>query len=95
MVLLIKKEKSVLELGAGAALPSIISSFCGAKLTVVTDYNESAIVENMKKNIAKRERGKRRRKSAWVYLGWKMPEKFCLATIIGNLMLSCLRTLCG
>ena len=47
------KGKTVLELGAGAALPSIISSHCGAKLTVVTDYNESAIVENMKKNISK------------------------------------------
>ena len=47
------KGKRVLELGAGAALPSIISSFCGSKMTVVTDYNESAIVENMKKNLAK------------------------------------------
>jgi len=43
--------KSVVELGAGAGLPSVISALCGARLTVVTDYPDPELVENLQWNL--------------------------------------------
>lgn len=45
------KEKTVLELGAGAGLPSLISAIYGAKQVVVTDYPDADLVENLRLNI--------------------------------------------
>lgn len=44
--------KSVLELGAGAGLPSIAAATWGAKQVVVTDYPNEDLVENMRINVA-------------------------------------------
>lgn len=41
----------MLELGAGAALPSIIASANGATKTVVTDYPDQELIDNMEYNI--------------------------------------------
>ena len=41
----------MLELGAGAALPSIIASKCGARQVVVTDYPAPGILEAISKNV--------------------------------------------
>ncbi|KAI2610352.1 uncharacterized protein GGS25DRAFT_257219 [Hypoxylon fragiforme] len=43
--------RTVLELGAGAGLPSIVCAILGAQKTVVTDYPDPDLVVNMKKNI--------------------------------------------
>lgn len=43
--------KSVLELGAGAGLPSIAATIWGAKYVVVTDYPDEDLVENMRINV--------------------------------------------
>ena len=43
--------RSVLELGAGAGLPSIISATAGAKKVVVTDYPDQQLVENLSYNV--------------------------------------------
>ena len=43
--------KTVLELGAGGALPSVVSLHMGSKLVVATDYDSPSIVEAMGKNI--------------------------------------------
>ncbi|EPS35639.1 hypothetical protein H072_10934 [Dactylellina haptotyla CBS 200.50] len=43
--------ETVLELGAGAALPSLISALAGAKSVVITDYPAPEILENIKANI--------------------------------------------
>lgn len=43
--------KNVLELGAGAGLPSIAAAIWGAKNVVVTDYPDEDMVENMKINV--------------------------------------------
>ena len=47
------KEKTVLELGAGAGLPSLICALNGAKHVVVTDYPDVELIENVDLNIEK------------------------------------------
>ncbi|KAJ2723016.1 Protein N-terminal and lysine N-methyltransferase efm7 [Coemansia sp. Benny D115] len=44
-------DKSVLELGAAGALPSLISACNGAKQVVITDYPDHDLVENIRKNV--------------------------------------------
>ncbi|KAI4285510.1 MAG: hypothetical protein L6R38_000607 [Xanthoria sp. 2 TBL-2021] len=43
--------RTVLELGAGAGLPSIAAAIWGAKQVVVTDYPDEDLVENLQINI--------------------------------------------
>lgn len=43
--------KSVLELGAGAGLPSLVCALYGAKIVIVTDYPDAELIENLKYNI--------------------------------------------
>ncbi len=43
--------RNILELGAGAGLPSIAAAIWGAKQVLVTDYPDEDLVENMKMNI--------------------------------------------
>jgi nicotinamide N-methyltransferase len=40
-----------LELGAGAALPSLIAAVNGASKTVVTDYPDRELIENIEYNV--------------------------------------------
>ncbi|WVW85553.1 hypothetical protein I302_107591 [Kwoniella bestiolae CBS 10118] len=47
---LLVKDKKILELGAGAALPSIACTLAGAKQVVITDYPDNDLVENMRFN---------------------------------------------
>ncbi|KAL9604046.1 MAG: hypothetical protein Q9219_000808 [cf. Caloplaca sp. 3 TL-2023] len=43
--------KNVLELGAGAGLPSLAAAIWGARHVVMTDYPDAELVENMKYNV--------------------------------------------
>lgn len=43
--------KNVLELGAGAGLPSLLSALHGAKRVVVTDYPDPDLIQNLQHNI--------------------------------------------
>ncbi|KAH8555391.1 putative methyltransferase-domain-containing protein [Umbelopsis sp. PMI_123] len=45
------RGKSFLELGAGAALPSLIAAINGAKKTVITDYPDRELIENIEYNV--------------------------------------------
>ncbi|ERF70482.1 hypothetical protein EPUS_07338 [Endocarpon pusillum Z07020] len=45
------KDKSVLEFGAGAGLPSLVCAINGAKQVVVTDYPDEDLIENLRHNI--------------------------------------------
>lgn len=45
------KNKTVLELGAGAGLPSLICGILGASTVVISDYPDPDLVENLQKNI--------------------------------------------
>ncbi|KAK8214723.1 Protein N-terminal and lysine N-methyltransferase efm7 [Zalaria obscura] len=44
-------NKTVLELGAGAGLPSLTSAIKGASHVVVTDYPDADLIENLQYNI--------------------------------------------
>ncbi|ORY62670.1 nicotinamide N-methyltransferase [Pseudomassariella vexata] len=46
------KGKTVLELGAGAGLPSLVAAVLGARKVVMSDYSSRNLVENMQMNIA-------------------------------------------
>ncbi|KIM35441.1 hypothetical protein M413DRAFT_430793 [Hebeloma cylindrosporum] len=46
------KDRNVLELGAGGALPSIVAAKNGARKVVVTDYPDDSLVGNMKFNVS-------------------------------------------
>jgi len=43
--------KHILELGAGAGLPSLVCALKGAATTVVTDYPDPDLVENLEHNV--------------------------------------------
>ena len=45
------KDKTILELGAGAGLPSLICGVLGAKQVVVTDYPDLELIINLRENI--------------------------------------------
>lgn len=45
------KDKTVLEVGSGGALPSILSAYLGAKFVVSTDYPDLELINNIKRNI--------------------------------------------
>lgn len=45
------RGRAVLELGAGAGLPSIVAAALGARRVVVTDYPDPDIVETMERNL--------------------------------------------
>lgn len=42
----------MLELGAGAGLPSLVCALNGAKQVVVTDYPDADLIENLRYNIS-------------------------------------------
>lgn len=44
------RGRTVLELGAGAALPSLVAALVGARFVVATDYNDPAVVRTMCEN---------------------------------------------
>lgn len=45
------RGKTVFELGAGAGLPSLVCALNGAEQTVVTDYPDADLIENLQYNI--------------------------------------------
>lgn len=46
------KDKDVLELGAGAGLPSLVCAINGARTVVVTDYPDPELIENLRLNVS-------------------------------------------
>lgn len=44
-------NKTVLELGAGAGLPSVLATEAGTKNVICTDYPDAELIENIQKNI--------------------------------------------
>jgi len=46
------KALSTIELGAGTALPSLMSALLGARRVVVTDYPSPVVIEKLRQNVA-------------------------------------------
>lgn len=46
------KNRTILELGAGAGLPSLVCANTGARKVVVTDYPDEDLIQNLRYNIA-------------------------------------------
>lgn len=44
-------DESILELGAGAGLPGILSALNGAKLVVLSDYESPMLLTNLRRNV--------------------------------------------
>ena len=51
------RGKTVVELGAGAALPSLVAAKCGARRVVATDFPDERMVGNMRRNVAENKCG--------------------------------------
>lgn len=47
------RDKTMIELGAGTALPSTMATLLGAKEVCVTDYPSPALMETLKANVAR------------------------------------------
>ena len=45
------RGKTVLELGAGAGLPSLVCALNGARRVIVTDYPDAELIDNLRYNI--------------------------------------------
>eukprot|EP00759_Apiculatamorpha_spiralis_P053277 PhF_6_TR6151/c0_g1_i1/m.9142 len=45
------RNKSVLEIGAGLGLPSLVAASCGARLVVVSDYPDQALLSALQGNV--------------------------------------------
>ncbi|MCJ1472699.1 nicotinamide n-methyltransferase [Lambiella insularis] len=45
------RGKDILELGAGAGLPGLVSAVLGARKVVITDYPDEDLIQNLKLNI--------------------------------------------
>ncbi|EFQ97662.1 Nnt1p [Nannizzia gypsea CBS 118893] len=63
--------KDILELGAGAGLPSIICAIMGAKTAVVTDYPDWDLVDNMQINASACEKFIKKQPSPLYVEGYK------------------------
>ncbi|KAI9783757.1 MAG: nicotinamide n-methyltransferase [Candelina submexicana] len=46
------RAKNILELGAGAGLPSLVCALHGAQRVIVTDYPDADLIENLRDNIS-------------------------------------------
>ncbi|KAL0490233.1 nnt1 [Acrasis kona] len=45
------KDKTVIEMGAGGGLPSLVSAHLGAKKTLLTDYPDQPLIDNLEHNV--------------------------------------------
>ncbi|KAH8083299.1 putative methyltransferase-domain-containing protein [Cristinia sonorae] len=49
------RDRVVLELGAGGGLPGLVAAKTGAKVTVLTDYPDQDLLNNLRLNVSKNE----------------------------------------
>ena len=77
------RGRRVVELGAGAGLPSLLSARYGAGEAVLTDYDDPDLVENLRRNREALEEGERDRLKV---------QGFCCESLVFFAIASLLRT---
>jgi nicotinamide N-methyltransferase len=78
------RGKSVVELGAGAGLPSVVSALNGAKMTVVTDYPDPELIENLAWNLEENVKDAASERAVATGFLWGAPVDDILALNEGN-----------
>lgn len=68
------RDRSVLEIGAAAGVPSIVSAICGASVVVMTDYPDPDLVGNMRFNAELAAGLIRKKSSSLLVEGYKWGE---------------------
>ncbi|EJT98025.1 hypothetical protein DACRYDRAFT_96680 [Dacryopinax primogenitus] len=72
---------NVLELGAGGGLPALVTALRGAKKTVISDYPDRALVENIEVNVERNVPEKERSEVAVLGYVWGADTTPLLSTI--------------
>ena len=75
--------RSVLEIGAGAALPSVVAALRGARAQVVSDYPDELMLANTRKNLQTNLPPERYERTAVVGHDWSTPPQPLLAALAG------------
>ena len=73
--------RSVLEIGAGAALPSVVAALRGARALVVSDYPDELMLANTRKNLQTNLPAERHERTAVVGHDWSTPPQPLLAAL--------------
>ena len=69
------RGKSVLEIGAGASLPSVVAGLLGAASVVVSDYPDAKMLDNMRANLASLLSAQQNRRATVVGYDWNTPPQ--------------------
>ena len=73
--------RAVLEIGAGAALPSVVAGALGASALVVTDYPDDLMLANMRSNLDANLTSAQRSRTRVVGYDWNAPPSALLDTL--------------
>ncbi|KAH7886748.1 putative methyltransferase-domain-containing protein [Phlebopus sp. FC_14] len=78
------RDKFVLELGAGGALPGIIAAKNGARKVVLTDYPDNALIENMNYNVERNVKSEEKHNIVTQGYKWGQPVDAILGILPQN-----------
>ena len=73
--------RSVLEIGAGAALPSVIAGLLGARALVVSDWPDERMLKNMETNLSANLLPQQYRCATVIGYDWNKPPQALLAAL--------------
>ena len=75
------RGKAVLELGAGAALPSLCAAQLGARSVLVTDFADEKMLENMRRNLNANLSPQQLRRARVCGYNWSRPPELLLSEL--------------
>ena len=75
--------RTVLEIGAGAALPSVMAALLGARAVVVSDYPDDNMLQNMRANLTANLPPEQRRRAVVVGYDWNHSARSLVSTLSG------------
>ena len=75
--------RAVLEIGAGAALPSVVAALLGARAVVVSDYPDDRMLQNMRANLTANLPPEQRRRAVVVGYDWNHSARSLMSALSG------------